>query len=271
MAANDTTISNKDIPVKDNTDNLTMSLISELSKQRTSLTEDMASLIQDSIKPLQASLDTLHETVGSFQHRLTSTEVLAGENFERLAATEATIKSLKTQNSSLLDQIDDLENRSRRANLRIINIPEGAEDGKDPIGFISGLLKETMESVFDKPPELEQAHRALRPKPGAGQSPRPFIVCFHRFQEKEKALHWARQHDTKFNRVSLRLYPDTSAALAKKLAGFKEVKQSLYQKGIKFQLLYAARLRVKFGEETHTFDSPEAAEAFYKQRVLVQD
>ncbi|RXN33954.1 E3 ubiquitin- ligase SMURF2-like protein [Labeo rohita] len=151
----------------------------------------MASLIQDSIKPLQASLDTLRETVGSFQHRLASTEILVGENFERLVAVEATSKSLKAQNSSLLDQIDDLENRSRRANLRIINIPEGGEDGKDPIGFVSGLMKDSMESVFNSPPELECVHRALRPRPGAGQPPRPFIVCFYRYQEKEKALQWA--------------------------------------------------------------------------------
>ncbi|RXN39063.1 E3 ubiquitin- ligase SMURF2-like protein [Labeo rohita] len=192
MAANDTA-SNKDTPVKDNTDNLSMSrLISKLEKQRTRLKEDMASLIQDSIKPLQASLDTLRETVDSFQHRLTSTEILVGENFERLVAAEATIKSLKAQNSSLLDQIDDLENRSRRANLCIINIPEGSEDGKDPIGFVSGLLKDSMENVFDSPPELECVHRALRPRPRAGQPPRPFIVCFYRYQEKEKALQWAR-------------------------------------------------------------------------------
>lgn len=143
------------------------------------------------------------------------------------------LSPLKAQNFSLLDQTDDLENRSRWSNLHIINIPEGSEDGKDSVGFISGLLKDTMESVFDSPPELELV---LGPKPGPGQSPRSFIVCLHRFQEK--ALHWARRHDVKFNGVSLRLYPDTSAALAQKCAGFKEVKQSLYQRGIKFQLLH---------------------------------
>ncbi|RXN04052.1 putative transposase element L1Md-A101/L1Md-A102/L1Md-A2 [Labeo rohita] len=90
------------------------------------------------------------------------------------------------------NDLDDLENRSRRANLRIINIPEGSEDGKDPIGFVSGLLKDSMENVFDSPPELERAHRALRPRLGPGQPPRPFIVCFHRYQEKERALQWAR-------------------------------------------------------------------------------
>lgn len=57
--------------------------------------EDMASLNQDSVKPLQASLDTLRETVSLFQHWLASTEVMVRENFERLVAAEATIKSFE--------------------------------------------------------------------------------------------------------------------------------------------------------------------------------
>lgn len=52
-----------------------------------------------------------------------------------------------------------------------------------------------MENVFETPPVLSQAHRALPPKPGAGQSPRPFIVCIYRFPEKEKTLYWVRRRD----------------------------------------------------------------------------
>lgn len=63
MAVNDAN-SNKDTPEKDNTDNLSMTqIISELAKQRASLKVDMAGLIQDSIRLLQTSLDTLRETV----------------------------------------------------------------------------------------------------------------------------------------------------------------------------------------------------------------
>lgn len=62
--------------LKDNMDNLSMSqIVCELAKQHAGLKEDLASLIQDSIKPLQASLDTLCETFGSFQHQLASTEI----------------------------------------------------------------------------------------------------------------------------------------------------------------------------------------------------
>ena len=45
----------------------------EFAKQRTTLREDVSLLIQESIKPLQASLDSL-QTVNTFQQRLTSVE-----------------------------------------------------------------------------------------------------------------------------------------------------------------------------------------------------
>lgn len=128
-------------------------LVAELAKQRTSLNKDMAILIHESIKPLQTSVDGLGDTVNSFQGRLTATETLAGENFEWLFKAEATIKSLQAQNTSLSERLENLENRSRRANLRILNIPEGSEDGQDPTTFVSKLLKEAMGAdVFTTPP-----------------------------------------------------------------------------------------------------------------------
>lgn len=254
---------------EDTGDTLSMTkLVSELAKQRASLREDMTTLIQDSVKPLQVSVDALRTTVNSFQHRLVSAETLAGENFERVNATETTIKSLQATNAALVDKIEDLENRSRRVNLRIINIPEGSENGQDPIKFIAELLVEVMGSeVFEKPPELERAHRSLFPKPREGAPPRPFVVCFNRFQEKERALRWSRQHELRYRGRIIRCYPDLSAALSKKRAAFNDVKSALYRKGIQFRLLHPARLRVIFQNETHEFRTPEEAKEFYDRRI----
>ena len=57
-------------------------------------------------------MDALQATVNSFQTRLPSVETTAGENFARLATAEANIEMLQSGNQSLLDRIDDLENRS---------------------------------------------------------------------------------------------------------------------------------------------------------------
>ena len=65
----------------------------EFAKQRTSLKEDVSSLIQEAIKPLQTAMDNLQSTMKSFQGRLTSVESVAGDNFERVTGVESTIKN----------------------------------------------------------------------------------------------------------------------------------------------------------------------------------
>ncbi|RXN04491.1 LINE-1 type transposase domain-containing 1 [Labeo rohita] len=126
-----------------------------------------------------------------------------------------------------MERLDDLENRSRCSNLRILNVPEGNESGKDPTVFVSEMLAEVMPEVFTSPPPLERAHRSLGPKPAAGNPTRVRDV-----------LRWARQHEVKFKGVTLWVYPDLSNALAKKCAAFNPVKQALYKEGIRFRLLY---------------------------------
>lgn len=243
-------------------------LTAEMGKQRENLKEDMAALIQASLAPIQSSIASFREIVDTLGQRVTSVEITAGENFEALSKVEKTISELQAVNATLVDRIDDLENRSRRANLRIINVPEGSEPNGDMVTFISTLLKDTMgNQVFATPPELDWAHRTPMQKPKNGQPPRAIIVAFHRYQDRERALRWARQNKMLYKGHALRLYPDLSANLSRKRAAYKTVKSALYKKGIQFRLLYPARLRVSYGGETLMFETPLDAEAFYARRI----
>ncbi|KAJ3602596.1 hypothetical protein NHX12_030348 [Muraenolepis orangiensis] len=121
--------------------------------------------------------------------------------------------------------------------------------------------------VFTEPPELDRAHRSLATKPKDGKPARPFVVRFLRFQQKEAALRWSRNHEVKFQGSPLRFYPDLSSALARKHADYNGVKQALYKKGARFRLMHPARLVVTFEAQTFTFDSPEETQDFYKRRV----
>lgn len=217
---------------------LAQMLAGEMEKQREHLREDMASLIRLSLAPIQSSIATFNELVDTLGHRVTSVEATTGENFEALCKAEKAIADLQTLNATLVNRIDDLENRSRRANLRIINVPEDSESKGDMLTFVSKLLDKTMGNhVFTTPPELDRAHRTLTQKPKAGQPPRPIIVAFHRYQDRERALRWARQNEVLYKGKALRFYPDLSASLSKKRAAFKTgVNAALYQKGICFRL-----------------------------------
>ena len=75
--------------------------------------------------------------------------------------------------------------------MRIVNVPEDSEGGEDPVAFMSSMLMEIMGSeVFDSAPALERSHRVGKKPEHPRQSPRPFVVCFQRFQEKEHVLRW---------------------------------------------------------------------------------
>lgn len=55
-------------------------------------------------------VDSLGQQVSSFNNHLIKTEVLAGENFEKLTEMEAVVKSLQSQAMVLLEWVDDLKN-----------------------------------------------------------------------------------------------------------------------------------------------------------------
>ena len=77
-----------------------------LENQRANMKEDIAKLIQTTSQSLKASVDALRGDVNSFNKRLTETETRVGENFERITSTEATVKSLESQNKHLLDRVE---------------------------------------------------------------------------------------------------------------------------------------------------------------------
>lgn len=135
------------------------------------------------------------------------------------------------------------------------------------VNFVSNVLMEiTGNALFESAPVLERAHRVGKKLERTGQPPHPFVVCFHRYQEKERLLQWARQHTPTYRNATQRIYPEFSVSLSRRRAEFKDIKQALYGKGIKFQLLYPAILRVTYNGHTFKFNTPEEAKAFYDQQ-----
>lgn len=51
-------------------------------------------------------------------------------------------ETLQTQNSALQERVEELQNWSRRANLRIVNMAEGSENVQNPVKFVSEMLME---------------------------------------------------------------------------------------------------------------------------------
>lgn len=84
---------------------------------------------------LQSFIEPFHKFQQSFQNilaaqrelteRLTTTEGQAADHEQRIHAVETSITELQQENKRLRAKLSDLEERSKRNNIRILGIPEG--------------------------------------------------------------------------------------------------------------------------------------------------
>ena len=84
-------------------------------------------------------------------------------------------------------KLDDLENRNRRNNIVLYNVPEKLEGG-DCAGFVQSPLQEARPGTeaAQKPAGIQRAHRTGLESSGNKTRPRPIHVGFSTYLEKEK-------------------------------------------------------------------------------------
>lgn len=114
-------------------------------------------------------------------------------------------------------KMEDMENRMRRNNVRILGLPERCE-GPNPAGFMEKWLvenfgKESFSSFF----AIERAHRVPHRVPPPGGQPRQFLVRMLYFKDKDTILQKARERrDILYNGVKVLFFSDFSPELQRK-------------------------------------------------------
>ena len=137
------------------------------------------------LEQINGRLLTIENTVGDMERGLNSmtADLQKVKTDLDLKADNATVEVLK-------DEIEELQNRSRRNNLVFYNIPEKAEGG-DCISFIQDFIMQHMglETLCGHV-ELERAHRTPSKTPSVAEKgrPRPMHVAFLRYTDKMKVL-----------------------------------------------------------------------------------
>jgi hypothetical protein len=173
---------------------------------------DMASQFETVLLAVQDVKNQVAECFG----RLTQTE-------ERISQTEDSISTLQSKTSvleknlaALTWKIDDLENRSRRSNLRILGLPEKSE-GSDACAFLESWLPEALDmEPLQKPLAIERAHRigsTRRSDTDTNSTPRVMILKFLDYRDKERVMHAARAGVINYICPRARIFsPDTVRA-----------------------------------------------------------
>lgn len=90
--------------------------------------------------------------------------------------------------------------------------------------------------------------------------PRTFIFHLLNFRDRDLVLREARKvPEHRYENAKIMLFPDFSIDTQRLRRTFDHVKAQLRNKGLKYSMLFPARLRVIDGETTRYFTSPEEA------------
>lgn len=190
------------------------------------------------------------------------------DTMDRVAILEQAREKMAKECKRTYEKCMDLENRSRRQNLRIIGIAEGTEAGC-PTRFVAEFFPEVLgaEHFDGSPVIIDRAHRSLAPKPRKGERPRAMVVRLHYYSDKEKILGLSRSKGRLlYKGTPVHIFPDMSPEVAKLRAAFNPVKARLRDVGLNYSLFYPARLTVTVDDSRHTFESPREAEDFLNKR-----
>lgn len=223
------------------------------------ITANITRVIDEKLGPLSQTLQAHAQQLKKIEERTTEAEnrISAAEHISETA--EMRIQALENQVQSMAEHIDDLENRGRRKNVRVIGLPEDAE-GSNPTKFFESWIPDLLglETKAGRV-KIERVHRTLAPKPGPNQRLRPVLIRFHNFADKQRVLDATRRSGTvRYQESSIMFFQDLSAVVLSK----QNVKKRLRDKGAKYMMLYPATLKIIHGGETRSFDSPAKAKVF---------
>ena len=221
--------------------------------------EDLLAHIDKKTTDIQTSLTKIENSLSTLSEQVQELETRVGANEDNINEYCSRTEKLEKQLDFLKEKADDLENRSRRSNVRIINIPEKME-GRDVAGFLEQLIPKLLDSDnFPSPIVIERAHRVGK----VSDRPRPIIAKFLNFSHKEKVLRLAREKgDIFLDNKKISFYPDYSAELQRKREGFGGVKKKLREKNIDYALFYPAKLRIRHQGSVRFFSSPADVQSF---------
>lgn len=229
----------------------------------------------------QAVAALLSPTITAAVDRAVSTGILQlrkelGEHSQRLIEVEQRISSIEDDQyhmsadmekysqaqQHLHDRMEDLENRSRRNNLRIIGLPESYKPGS-LLDLCTSIILEAL--GMNRRCTVERAHWIGAPF-NDRKHPRPIIVKYLNCADRTDILQSFRKaRSVMVEGYKLLIFADYSAEVSRKRKEFQSVCAELYKRSIRFTLAYPATLRLQaLDGEQLTFQSPKKANAFLR-------
>ncbi|CAH2300845.1 Hypothetical predicted protein [Pelobates cultripes] len=206
---------------------------------------DTGSLVQELRAVLREKLAGLRADLTALEQRVDEMETSAHGCEEQHRAAEVAVTRQGNMLLTLRRQVEDLENRSRRNNIRIRGLPE---TGTEPLQTtLTDLFRQLLGAQAPEIIQLERAHRALGPVRQDG-SPRDVICCISTCGLRDKIMAAARELPTiRYRDAEVSLYQDLSRLTLDARRALRPVTGALRDKRIPYRWGFPFSLQAKQG------------------------
>lgn len=212
-----------------------------------------------------SAIENVRKDVNECAERVGEAEVRISTAEDSITNLQASVQALENKNKDLEEKVLDLEARSRRSNLRLVNLPEGAE-GEDACAFLENWLPEALNlAPLRTALTLERAHRVGQKSTSNTAAPRTLIMKFLNYRDKTTVIRAARaKGQILFKNHPVRFYEDLATGVHKRQKEFDVVRQQLRAMGIRYGMIPPARLLVTYNGQSRIFNQPAEAENFVR-------
>ena len=202
---------------------------------------------------LKSRVATLEQNEVLNRRRIEALESTKQDSLSRIEDLESQVTlvtevavGLIDHSRSMSDHITDIEGRTRRGNLRIYNVEEGAESNSS-VSAIVGEMIETHLDIDDF--EIERAHRSAGPPAPPDQQPRSIVVKFTKEKDQEAILKkaWANK-GFQYRGKKVGFGRDNSNAVQTRINSFRAIKKCLQEQHITHRTGHWGQLVVSFFE-----------------------
>ncbi|KAJ1130424.1 hypothetical protein NDU88_008777 [Pleurodeles waltl] len=185
-----------------------------------------------SINSLTLETKSMRSDIAGFQSRVTGLE-------QHMGSLEAQVNVSQEREQDFLylrSKLTDVEDRSRRDNIRLLGIPEN-EEGTDMQAFLSSTLQKITSLDFDSPLEFQREHR-IGPKCSDNSSrPCPIIACLLRHNQTHQILQVSCTHSPfRIDQHDIRITADYSKETNERRKAFLALRPWLRQLEMKYGL-----------------------------------
>lgn len=227
------------------------------SKDLTPRIQDLHSMAEDIKLTFTEALAGLKTDLRAIVSRVGDIEAKTIQHTRDLRRTQDVISEHTNALISLKHQLEDLDNKSRRKNIRLRGLPESV----DPT-HMETIVRAIFNAALNRPPEspmdIERVHRALRPKMRDTDPPRDVVCCMGNTALKEEITRAVRDGGRlRYEETDLQLFQDLATFTLLQRKAFRPLLTALRAKGATYKWRFPFGLEASFQDKVSIIRHPE--------------